>query len=319
MSDVEFEDQEVLPGPTGAPRAAYHEPAPGDVQVTPRHHTSRRFELTRTALFGTTLGRIGFGIVVVITLFCFLGPHIYHTDQVTTNIQEILDPPSAEHPLGTDPNGYDLLGRLMLGGQSALEIGLLSALLATVFGTVYGAVAGYFGGFLDGLLMRIIDTLLSVPSLLILLILVSIYRPTFTVLVLAISMFAWLVPARLVRGETLTLRVREFVQAARLAGATDARIIRRHVLPNAIGTIIVNATFQVADAILAISALSFLGLGQAPPATDWGTMLSDGVTYQATGSWWLIYPVGALIIITILAFNFIGEGVEEAIGARGAA
>jgi peptide/nickel transport system permease protein len=308
-------DQVLLSEGPGVPRLPY-EPLDEQVPTSIKKSTSRRFEVTRTALFGTTLGRIGFGIIILVTLFCYLGPHIWKTDQITTNIQEILLPPSPQHPLGTDPNGYDELGRLMIGGQSALEIGLLSALLATVFGTIYGAVAGYFGGVVDGLLMRIIDTFLSVPSLLILLILVSIYRPTFTVLVLSISLFAWLVPARLVRGETLTLRVREFVQAARLVGANDTRIIWRHVLPNAIGTIIVNATFQVADSILAISALSFLGLGQAPPATDWGTMLDDGVTYQATGSWWLIYPVGAAIIITILAFNFIGEGVEEALGAR---
>ncbi|MCW2538787.1 MAG: peptide transporter permease [Frankiales bacterium] len=278
-----------------------------------KRYRGRRLEITRSALFGTTLSRIGFGLLVVIVLFCFLGPHIYPTDQITTNIEAVLDPPSRGYPVGTDPNGYDELGRLMIGGQAALKIGLLSALLATVFGALYGAIAGFFGGFPDALMMRVVDTLLSVPGLLILFVLVSIYRPTFTLLVIAISMFAWLVPARLVRGETLTLKVREFVQAARMMGATNTRLIWRHVLPNVLGTITVNAAFQVADSILAISALSFLGLGEAPPATDWGTMLDDGVSYQATGAWWLIYPVGGLIILTILAFNLVGEGVEQAL------
>jgi peptide/nickel transport system permease protein len=283
-------------------------------QVTGR--SSRRFEVTRAALFGTTLGRIGLGLIVAITLFCFVGPLLYHTEQVSTDIQSILLSPSGKHPVGTDGNGYDELGRLMLGGQSALEIGFLAALLATVVGTIYGAVAGYFGGILDSVLMRLVDTLLSFPSLLLLLVLVSIYRPTFTVLTIALSLFAWLGPARLVRGETLTLRVREFVEAARLMGAGHTRIIWRHLLPNALGTIVVNATFQVADAILALATLSFLGFGIPAPATNWGTMLDDGVDYSATGSWWLIYPVGVLIILTILAFNFLGEGLEEALGAR---
>jgi peptide/nickel transport system permease protein len=310
-------DEPVVPGSAiGIRGPGWQEPEDEAQGGTPRQHTSRPFEVTRTALFGTTLGRIGFGTLVVIFLFCFIGPHLYHTNQVSADISAVLDPPVAHHPLGTDPNGYDELGRLMIGGQSALEIGLLSALLATIFGTLYGAVAGYFGGVVDAILMRIIDTLLSVPGILILLVLVAIYRPTFPVLIIGISIFAWLAPARLVRGETLSLRQREFVQAARLMGAGHGRIIWRHVLPNAIGTIIVNASFQVADAILAISAISFLGLGEAPPATDWGTMLDDGVAFQATGAWWLIYPVGALIIITIITFNLIGEGIEEAIGAR---
>ncbi|HEX3706313.1 MAG TPA: ABC transporter permease [Mycobacteriales bacterium] len=276
----------------------------------------RRFDVLRTTLFGTGLGRWGTGIVAVVTLFCFVGPLIYKTEQVRTNINEILGHPNAHHLLGSDGNGYDELGRLMLGGQSALEIGFVAALLATVVGTVYGGIAGYFGGLVDGVMMRLIDTLLAVPSLLLLLVLFSIIRPNFDSLVLVLGLFAWLVPARLIRGESLTLRTREFVLAARLQGAGNIRIVLRHLLPNALGTIVVNTTFQIADAILTLAILGFLGFGVAPPATNWGTMLNDGVDYAAAGSWWLLYPAGILIVLTVVAFNFIGEGLEETLGAR---
>ncbi|MGN6472167.1 MAG: ABC transporter permease [Mycobacteriales bacterium] len=294
-------------------------PLPGDLaalesQIAGR--PPRRFDLARTALFGTTLGRWGFGIVVFVTLFCFLGPVFYRTEQVRTNIEELLGRPNAHHLLGFDGNGYDELGRLMLGGQSALEIGFVAALLATVVGTLYGGIAGYFGGIVDAVMMRIIDTFLALPSLLLLLVLFSIIAPNFTSLVLVLGLFAWLVPARLVRGESLTLRTREFVQAARLQGAGNARIVVRHLLPNALGTIVVNTTFQIADAILTLAILGFLQFSEPPPATNWGLMLNDGIDYAATGSWWLLYPAGILIVITVMAFNFIGEGLEEALGAR---
>jgi len=282
-----------------------------------RGRSSRRFELARSALFGTKLGSVGFSLLVFMTVFCFIGPLLYRTNQVSTNINSILLPPSWHHPLGTDGNGYDQLGRLMLGGQSSLEIGLLASLLATVVGALYGAVAGYLGGLADSIMMRVVDTLLSIPGLLLLLVLASIFTVNFIMLVLILGLLAWLVPARLVRGETLTLRTREFVQAARLMGSGHTRMVTRHILPNAFATVVVNATFQVADAILALSALSFLGFGVPPPATNWGSMLNDGVDYAATGSWWLLYPAGIAIIATVLAFNFIGEGIEESMGIRG--
>jgi len=278
--------------------------------------SSKRFQTARTAIFGTTLGRAGAIMIISLVLFCFVGPLVYHTDQVQTNINEVLAPPNAHHWLGFDGNGYDELGRLMLGGQSALEIGLIAALLATVVGTLYGGIAGYFGGVVDAVMMRIIDTLLALPSLLLLLLLFSIVQPNFTSLVLILGLFAWLVPARLVRGESLTLRTRDFVHAARLMGAGHTRVVTKHLLPNSIGTIVVNTTFQIADAILTLAVLSFLGFGVPPPATNWGSMLNDGVDYAATGSWWLLYPAGILIILTVVAFNFLGEGLEEALGAR---
>ena len=262
------------------------------------------------------LARIGTVTIVLVVLFCFVGPLVYHTNLINPNQLLIVKPPSRDHLLGTDGNGFDALGELMAGGQSALEIGLASAFLASIFGALYGAVAGYLGGFWDGLLMRIVDTMLAIPGLLLLLLLAVIFSDSTPALIIILALFAWLGPARLVRGETLTLRTREYVQAARLMGASGIRIIVRHIVPNALSTIVVNTTFNVADAILALASLSFLGLGPPPPAINWGGMLSDGSEYLVEGAWWLVYPAGAAIVITVVAFNFLGEGIEEALGAR---
>jgi peptide/nickel transport system permease protein len=272
--------------------------------------------LVRDALFGTTLGRIGFALLVFTVLFCFAGPLIHHTDQVTPHPTQIELAPSHTHWLGTDGQGFDELGRLMVGGQSALEIGFAAAILASLFGVIYGAISGYFGGVVDAVLMRVVDIALAIPGLLLLLLLASIFSPSTTELIFVITLFAWLTPARLVRSETLTLRTREFVQAAKLMGAGRSRIVMRHIVPNALGTIVVNTTFQVADAILIVASLSFLGLGPQEPSVNWGGMLSDGIEYLAVGSWWLVYPVGLAIIVTVIAFNFLGEGLEEALGIR---
>jgi peptide/nickel transport system permease protein len=267
-------------------------------------------------LWGGRLPKIGTTIIVFVVLFCFVGPLIYRTNQTQANQLLITDPPSRQHPLGTDGNGFDELGQLMLGGQSALEIGLASAFLASIFGALYGAVAGYLGGFSDAVLMRVVDTMLAIPGLLLLLLLAVIFSSSIPVLIIILALFAWLGPARLVRGETLTLRTREYVQAAKLMGASSIRIVLRHIVPNALGTIVVNTTFQVADAILALASLSFLGLGPPPPAANWGGILSDGTEYLTAGAWWLVYPAGAAIVLTVIAFNFLGEGIEEALGAR---
>jgi peptide/nickel transport system permease protein len=276
----------------------------------------RRGQVLREMFWGGRLARLGTCLVVFIVLFCFVGPHIYITDQVHPNELLINKGPTGHNLLGTDGNGFDELGQLMLGGQSALEIGLASAFLASVVGTVYGAVAGYFGGVVDAVLMRIVDTMLAIPGLLLLILLAAIFSNSTPVLILILALFAWLGPARLVRGETLTLRTREYVQAAKLMGAGGTRIILRHIVPNALGPIVVNTTFQVADGILALAGLSFIGLGPPPPAVNWGGMLSDGTEYLSSGAWWLVYPAGFAIVLTVVAFNFLGEGLEEALGAR---
>jgi peptide/nickel transport system permease protein len=261
----------------------------------------------------------GLAIVVVVAAFCFLGPVFYRTDQVHTSLADaFIRPGRRGHPLGTDQNGYDVLGRLMAGGQTSLEVGLAAALVATTFGVVYGAVSGYIGGLGDGLMMRIVDGILAIPALFLLLFVVALLPNGMSLwwLVLIVAMIAWQVPARLIRGETLSLRTREYVEAVRVMGGSSARIVRRHIIPNAVGTIIVNATFQVADAILTVAALSFLGLGIPPPATNWGQMLADGVQFTQLGYWWLVYPPGIAIVLIVVAFNFIGDALRDSLEVR---
>jgi peptide/nickel transport system permease protein len=262
------------------------------------------------------LAVVGLGMILVMVLFCFVGPLFYHTDQVQINMSAVRQPPGAGHPLGTDDVGYDVLGRLMLGGQSSLEVGFAAAILASLWGTAWGAVAGYAGGWLDAVMMRVVDSILAIPYLLIALILATIFIPTIPVLIIVIALVSWLATARLVRGETLSLRVRDYVLAARGAGVRNLRIIIRHIVPNVIGTIVVAATFSVADAILLLAALSYLGLGPPPPAANWGGMLSNGLTYIYDGYWWLIYPAGLAIVLTVMAFNFVGDALRDALEVR---
>jgi peptide/nickel transport system permease protein len=248
--------------------------------------------------------------------FCFLGPLFYHTDQVHVNLAIENQPPGPGHPLGTDNSGYDVLGRLMVGGQVSLEVGLAAAVLATGLGTVWGAVAGYFGGILDAVMMRMVDALLAIPVLFLALVVVAMFPPTEAELILVIALTSWLSTARLIRGEALSLRVRDYVQAMRVMGGGGTRAVFRHIAPNAVGTIVVNATFQVADAILLVVALSYLGLGIRPPQTDWGGMLSSGLASVYDGYWWQIFPAGIAIICVVIAINFIGDALRDAFEVR---
>jgi len=262
------------------------------------------------------LAAVGVGIVVLFILFCYLGPLLYHTDQTHIELSDATLGPSAAHLLGTNEVGYDQLGRLMVGGQSSLEVGIAAALLATAFGTLWGAIAGYAGGFVDAAMMRIVDALLAVPALFLLLFLSSIARPNVGLLILVIALISWLGPARLVRGQALTLRTRDYVRSVRLMGGGPIRAVLRHIAPNSIGTVVVNATFQVADAILTVAALSFLGLGVPPPAANWGDMLSNGINYTYDGYWWLIYPPGLAIVLVVVAFNLIGDALRDSFDVR---
>ena len=262
------------------------------------------------------LALTGVIIVVAVVLFCYVGPLFWHTDQIHTNLLQVNQPPSAEHPLGTDDLGYDVLGRLMAGGQSSLLVGLAVALMATGFGVVYGVISGFFGGPTDAILMRIVDIVLAVPVVYLFIDLASEFKPTLPLLIVVLAFLSWLVPARLVRGETLSLRVREYVQAVRTMGGRSGRIIFRHLVPNTMGTITVNATFQVADAILTLAVLSYLGFSLPPPAATWGGMLQNGVNFLYDGYWWEIYPAGLMIVLTVVAFNFIGDGLRDSLDVR---
>ncbi|MBV9013706.1 MAG: ABC transporter permease [Pseudonocardiales bacterium] len=262
------------------------------------------------------LAVLGVGLIVGIALFCFLGPLVYHTDQVYTNLAAASLPPSAAHPLGTDHLGYDELGRLMAGGQSSLEVGLAAAVMASAVGVLWGALAGYVGGVLDTVMMRIVDVVLSIPVLFMLLFIATIIPPTLGTMIAIIALFAWLIPARLVRGEVLSLRSREYVQAVRVMGGGGGRIVLRHLIPNAIGVIVVQATFAVADSILIFAVLSYLGFGLSAPAASWGEMLSSGTAYLYDGYWWQIYPPGVAILLIVLAFNFVGDALRDALDVR---
>lgn len=258
----------------------------------------------------------GVAIVVFMLLFCFVGPLVYRTDQSHVFLSLVLRPPSLGHLLGTDEEGRDVLGRLMLGGQTSLEVAFAAAVIATGLGAVWGAIAGFAGGALDSVMMRIVDGLIAIPSLFLLLFLASVISTSVASLIFVVGLTSWLVPSRLVRGETLSLRELDYVKAVRVMGGGPRRSILRHIVPNTVGTIIVNITFQIADAILIVATLSFLGLGIRPPAANWGLMLSNGVTYTADGDWWLIYPAGIAIILTVVAFNFIGDALRDGLSAR---
>lgn len=271
---------------------------------------------TRRRVRINALGALGLTVIIAVCLFCFAGPLVYHSNQVASNLAQSNLKPGAGHPLGTDDNGFDILGRLMVGGQSSIEIGAAVAVLATSFGVIWGAIAGYLGGITDSVMMRIVDIILAVPPLFLLLILASGSSPDILELIIVLSFLAWQVPSRLVRGESLSLRTREFVQAVRVMGGGSARSVTRHIIPNTVSTIVVNATFQVADAILILAVLSYLGFGLPPPAATWGGMLSNGSSYIFAGYWWQIYPVGVLIVIVVIAFNFLGDGLRDLLDVR---
>ncbi len=264
------------------------------------------------------LALVSIGVIVFMVLFCFAGPHIYHTNEVNANLNDALCSPSGAHLLGCDNLGYDQIGRLMAGGQTSLEVGFAAAIVSVMIGTLYGAFSGFVGGVVDSFLMRVVDSGLSIPSVMAVIILSVIFHPDTIIMIFVIAVFYWLGVARLVRGETLTLRTREYVQAVRVIGGRRFRSIVRHIIPNAIGTIIVQATFAVADSIIILASLGFLGLGVQAPATDWGDMLAGGLTYLQSSQnyWWLIYPPGVAIIITCIAFNFVGDALRDAFETR---
>lgn len=258
------------------------------------------------------------GLIVLTTLilFCFVGPFFYQTDQIHTNLANSNIPPGPGHPLGTDGLGYDQLGRLMSGGQISILVGVAAGLFATAIGTIWGAIAGFVGGWLDAVMMRVVDAMISIPALFLFMLMATIVTPSVPKMIIIIGLFSWLSPARLVRGETLTLRSRDYIMAMRGMGGGAGRAIRTHIVRNAIGTVIVNGTFQVADAVLYIAYLSFLGLGVPPPAANWGGMLSTGLLDVYSGNWWLIFPPGIAIILVVLSFNFIGDGLRDAFEVR---
>lgn len=263
------------------------------------------------------LATVGGALVVGLAAICFIGPLVYHADVTHVFFRQANLPPGAGHPLGTDGDGGDELGLLMAGGQISLELGAAAGILAAVLGSAWGAVAGYLGGAADAVMMRLVDAAIAIPAVILLLLLVSIYQPSTAILVVVIAGTSWLSTARLVRAEALTLRLREYVEAARVMGARGPRIILRHIAPNAIGTIVVNVSFQIANAILVLATLSWLGLGVQFPSVDWGDMISAADQTISDGYWWQILVPCVAIIVVIVGFAMLGDGLRDAFTAAG--
>jgi peptide/nickel transport system permease protein len=219
--------------------------------------------------------------------------------------------PSSEHLLGTDENGRDVLSRLIYGSRASMTVGLVAVAIAITIGTLIGSAAGFIGGFVDTVLMRLTDGMLAIPYFFLVLIVVAVFGASFRNLILVIGVSSWMVVARIVRGEVIRYKNFDFVLAARSIGATDARVLFRHILPHTTPVIIVAATLGVAAAILLESALSYLGLGIRPPTPSWGNMLSNAQAYLWSNPILPVYP-GVLIFATVLAYNFIGDALRDA-------
>jgi len=268
--------------------------------------------------FKNKLAVVGAIILLVIILMAIFAPLLAPYNHEVVNMKEKLKPPSSEYLLGTDRFGRDIFSRLLFGGRISLLVAFGSVAGALIIGTTIGALAGYYGGILDAILMRFVDIVISIPSLFLLITVVTIFNPGWDKLIIIFALTSWTSTARLVRGEFLSLRSREFVLASRTIGTRASKIIFSHILPNAMGPIIVAATLLVGGVILSEAALSYLGLGIQPPTPSWGNMLQDAqsITILIKAPWYPFFP-GLLILITVLCFNFVGDGLRDALDPKG--
>jgi peptide/nickel transport system permease protein len=275
----------------------------------------RKFGRNRLAVVGLAV----LTLIVLSVLFADLSPY----DPERTNIRARFLPPSLEYPFGTDDLGRDVLTRVLHGGRISLAVGVLTMTVSLLIGTLVGGLAGYFRGWLDSLLMRLTDLFLSLPSLFVLIVLSTMLQGTpfaaayggLLLIVTIIGVLSWMVVARIVRSSFLSIRERDFVEAARASGAGHVRLMFRHILPNALGPIFVQATLQVAVAIIAESGLSYLGFGIQPPTATWGNMLRDAQTYMTRYPWLAVFP-GLMIFLTVISINAIGDGLRDAFDPR---
>lgn len=282
-----------------------------------RHQTWRKFSRHRLALAGACVLLL---IVLGATFAPWLAPHHFDPNAIDVKWEGApLAPGQFGHWLGSDEVGRDLYTRLLFGARISLTLATFAVVIEVLLGTLIGAVAGFYGGRVDGLLMRLTDTFLSIPLLPLLLVLTGIVAATsskaslnFVSIVLIIGLLSWMNVARLVRGSFLSLREKEFCEAARAIGSNDSRIVIRHLLPNAMAPIIVQATLDVGNVILLESALSFLGFGIQPPTASWGSMLANAQENIMIAPWAAIYP-GLCILITVLAVNYMGDGLRDAL------
>lgn len=260
---------------------------------------------------------LGLVILIILVLLALFADVIANYDEVVIkqNLAHRLQGPSAAHWLGTDEFGRDIFARLIHGTRVSLQVGIVAVGISIVIGGILGAVAGYYGGKLDNTIMRIMDIFLAVPSILLAIAIVSALGPSIINLMLAISISSVPSYARIVRASVLSIRDQEFIEAAKAIGASNTRIIFRHIIPNSLAPVIVQATLGVASAILSTAGLSFIGLGIQPPAPEWGSMLSGGRQYLRY-AWWVTTFPGVAIMITILSLNLLGDGLRDALDPR---
>lgn len=267
-----------------------------------------RFKRNRLAMTGLVLVA---GMFVVALASPWLAPY----DPNSIDLKEVLMPPGPSHLLGTDTLGRDVLSRIIFGARVSLMVGFVAVGIATLIGVLVGALAGYYGSWVDQFLMRLVDLMLCFPTLFLILAVIAVLGPSIWNIMVVIGLTGWMGVARLVRAEFLSLKEREFVVAARALGASDVRLMLRHLLPNALTPVMVSATLGVAGAILVESALSFLGLGVQPPTPSWGNILTMGKD-NIEIAWWLSFFPGLAILVTVMSYNLLGEGIREAIDPR---
>lgn len=273
------------------------------------HDAWLRLRKNKLALFG---GSVLLFMVIVALLTPWIAPYNYETQ----NLDLGASPPSASHWLGTDIFGRDVLTQIMYGGRISLAVGFIATAVALVIGVTWGAVAGYVGGRVDAVMMRLVDMLYALPFMIFIVLLMVVFGRNILLLFLAIGAVEWLTMARIMRSQVQSLRQQEFVEAAVSVGLSPAAIIRKHVVPNALGPIIVYTTLTIPSVMLLEAFLSFLGLGIQPPATSWGLLISYGAETMEEYPWLLIFP-GCALTLTLFSLNFLGDGLRDALDVRG--
>jgi oligopeptide transport system permease protein len=260
---------------------------------------------------------ISLGLLTLISLACVVGPWLlpHAFDSADWDAMSLGPTLKNSHFWGTDEAGRDLLVRCLIGGRISLTVGLLATLASVSLGIVWGATAGFLGGKVDALMMRIVDMMYAIPYLLIAILLVTILGREFYLVVITITVFSWMDMARVVRGQTLSLRSMEYVEAARAMGVSTRRIIFAHIVPNLLGVVVIYTTVTVPGVILTESVLSFLGLGIQEPMTSWGVLIEDGTRVMEVSPWILLFPAG-LLSVTLYCFNFIGDGMRDALDPK---
>ncbi len=257
--------------------------------------------------------KIGIVIIAFFSLLAIIAPMICPYDPSLIDQSNLLMPPSYKHLLGTDSLGRDLLSRIIFGARISLSIGLIAVGISVAIGLIFGAISGFYGGMIDSIIMRFVDIMLCFPTFYLILAVAAILGPSIFNIMVIIGFTSWMGTARLIRAEIFSLKEREFIQAERSIGASNFRIISMHLIPNAIGPVLVNATLGIAGAILLESGLSFLGLGVQPPTPSWGNILIESKSTLGVAWWITVFP-GLAILVTILGFNFISEGLKKIIG-----